>query len=174
MPMKKAGLTMIGAVFLGMSGVAASADDRAKVVELVVASRVDAPLVGTFKDGVRATLKLTPAQMKCYLDLPADSFREASVDYFERLLSDAEVAQGLAFFATPVGKRMARVYDGERSRPMSAELTQKEYAQHEAFRATRPGSELLIPNNLLQSREAKKQLERLFAQKVKECGSPAN
>ena len=173
--MKHTGSTLPGAVLLCLCGVTASATDRAKVLDLVLASRVDAPLVGTFKDAVRARLKgLTAAQLSCYLALPADSFREATVDYLSRVLTEPEVDQGLAFFATPVGKKMATVYDGESSNASPKELSQKEYAQHETFLATRPGSELLIPNNLLQSRETKKRYDRLFAQKWKECGGPVN
>lgn len=162
-------------VLLCLCGGVATAAEPAKVLDLVVASNVDAPLVGTFKDAVRARLKaLSAEQQKCWLALPADSFRAAAADYLARQLTDAEVAQGLAFFATPVGKRMARVYDGESSQPRPEELTNQEMRQHDAFLATRPGSELLIPNNLLQSREVKKQFDKLFAKQWKECGAPAN
>ena len=151
----------------------ATAADRAKVLDLVVASNVDAPLVGTFKDAVRARLKeLSAGQRTCWLDLPADTFRTAAADYLARLLTDAEVDQGLAFFATPVGRKMARVYDGESSQPRPEGLTTQEMRQHDDFLATRPGSELLIPNNLLQSRETKKHFDALFAKKWKECGGP--
>ena len=167
------GRHILTAALLGLFGTAATAADPGKVRELVLASRVDAPLLGTFKDAVRARLKaLSPEQRKCWLKLPADSFQAAAVDYLSRLLTDAEVAQGMAFFATPVGKRMARVYDGETSNPRPEGLTEAEDAQHDRFLATRPGKELLIPNNLLQSAETKEHFDALFASKWAECGGP--
>jgi hypothetical protein len=164
---------VFAATLLCLCTVAATAADHSKVLDLVVASNVDAPLVGTFKDAVRARLKgLDAEQRKCWLDLPADTFQPAAVDYLASQLTDAEVVEGLAFFATPVGKRMARVYDGESSQARAVELSNLEMRQHDAFLATRPGSELLIPNNLLRSREVKKQFDGLFAKKWKHCGGP--
>jgi hypothetical protein len=171
---RRPGLRLVGAILLCCCATPGAAADRAKVLELVIASRVDAPLVGTFKDAVRATLKgLTAEQVKCYVDLPADAYQTAAVDYLVRLLSDQEVAEGLAFFATPLGKKMSRRYDGDSRNPTFLELNDKEGPLQDAFLETRVGNELLLPNNLLQSREARRQFDRLFQEKRNECGDPA-
>ena len=79
---RQAGPRLFAVTLLCLCVVAAAGADPAKVLDLVVASNVDAPLVGTFKDAVRARLMgLTAEQRKCWLDLPADTFRTGAVDY---------------------------------------------------------------------------------------------
>ncbi len=157
---------------LGFTAATAAAD-RARVQELVLASRADIPLVGLFKEAVRARLgSKSEKQMSCYQGIPADAFRQAAVDYFAATLTDSDVTQGLAFYATPLGKKVAARNDPEQGQPPGLGLSRQEFTAHEAFSLTKAGSELLAPNGLLQSSQAKKQFEALFARKWKECGAP--
>ena len=160
-------------VLLATCGAAALAADRAKLLQLVRASRADVQLVGQFKDAVRARLKgLTEAQQACYRDIPANAFETAAVDYFATVFTDADIDQGLAFYATPLGKKWAARPDPDRGQPPPIELTRKEFEQQEAFSLTRAGNELLAPNGLLVSKPAQKQFERLFKTRWQECGAP--
>jgi hypothetical protein len=151
----------------------AFAADPARSLELVEASRADLPLVGLFKEAVQVRLtEFTDVQKECFRKVPDDAFQQAAVDYFARLLTDTEVAQAMAFYATPVGKKLAANNSAARGQPLPLELSRKEYEQQEAFSFTRAGNELLTPNGLLQSAEVKQRYEKLFFQKVKECGGP--
>jgi len=151
----------------------AFATDPARALELVKASRADLPIAGLFKEAVQARLtEFTGAQRECFRTIPDDAFQRAAVDYFARLLTDAEVAEAMAFYATPVGRKLAANNSASRGQPLPLELSRKEYEQQEAFSFTRAGNELLTPNGLLQSAEVKRRYEKLFFQKVKECGGP--
>ena len=152
---------------------AAHSADRVKVQELVLASRADIPLVGLFKEAIRERLGgKSPQQTACYQDIPADAFQKAAVEYLAVTLEDTDVAQGLAFYATPVGKKVAANNHPDMSQPPPLGLDRLEFDQHEAFALTRAGNELLAPNGLLQSRQVKKHFEALLARKWKECGAP--
>lgn len=156
-----------------LSGAATHAADKARALELVLASRADIPLVGLFKEAIRARLSAeSKKQEDCYQDIPADAFQKAAVDYFAATLSDEEVTQALAFYATPVGRKFAARNDSSRGQPPGLGLSRQEFEQQEAFSLTKAGNELLAPNGLLQSRQAQEQFEALFASKWKQCGAP--
>lgn len=156
---------------LAATSVAVHAADRGRLLQLVKASRADIQLVGLFKEAVRATAKqLNEEQMTCFQDIPADAFQETAVDYLASVLGDADVDQGLAFYATPLGRKWAARMKPDRGQPPPIELSEREFAQQEAFSLTRAGHELLAPNGLLQSRQAKKRFDALFFAKARECG----
>lgn len=169
--MKRPGFAVLCAAALCTA--TAHSADRVKVQELVLASRADIPLVGLFKEAVRERLGgKSPQQTDCYQDIPADAFQKAAIEYLAVTLEDADVAQGLAFYATPVGRKVAANNHPDLGQPPPLGLDRQEFEQHEAFSLTRAGNELLAPNGLLQSRQVKKHFEALFARKWKECGAP--
>lgn len=105
-----------------------------KVQELVVASRADIPLVGLFKESIRERLGgKSPQQTACYQDIPADAFQKAAVEYFARSLEDADVAQGLAFYATPVGRKIAANNHPDVGQPPALGLDRQEFEQRGLF-----------------------------------------
>ena len=158
---------------LALCAATAQAADRVKVQELVLASRVDIPLVGLFKESIRERLGgKSPQQTACYQDIPADAFQKAAVDYFAKVFEDTDVAQGLAFYATPVGRKVADNNHPNVGRPPPLGLSRQEFEQQEAFSLTRAGNELMSPNGLLQSPQAKKAFDALFASRWKACGAP--
>jgi hypothetical protein len=166
-------LTLAVLLILALASVKALAVDRARLTELVVASRVHLSVAGAVRYSIETALAAEkPELIACYRDLADDSFLQAAVDYLATRLTDADVEQGLAFYATPLGKRIAANNHPNQRKPLPFGLNQQEFDAKDAFAATRAGSELLASDNLLHSEVMTRQVISVYAARREECGIP--
>jgi hypothetical protein len=166
-------LTLAVLLMLAFASVEAFAVDRARLTDLLVASRVHLSVAGAVRYSIETALVAEkPELIACYRGFADDSFLEAVVDYLATRLTEADVEQGLAFYATPLGKRIAANNRPDQRKPPPLGLDQEEFDAKDAFAATPAGGALLASDDLLHSDLVTRQVIGLYTAKRQECGIP--